>query len=74
MLYENFYYGVFTCDSAGKIWSSISMQDNVKPVLHYQIYLTDCNLLLKTDSITVHIFSCKFFENTYNHILPVGQL
>ena len=35
-----FYYMVFTCDSAGKIRSSICMQDIVKPGLHYQINLT----------------------------------
>ena len=44
MLYENFktiyiyiYYMVFTRRFAGKIWSSIYMQDSVKPALHYQI-------------------------------------
>ena len=34
MLYENFYYIVFTRYSAGKIWSSICIQDFV---LHEQI-------------------------------------
>ena len=34
MLYENFYYIVFTRYSAGKIWSSICIQDIV---LHEQI-------------------------------------
>ena len=34
MLYENFYYMVFTCHSAAKIWSLICTQDIV---LHYQI-------------------------------------
>ena len=37
MLYGNFYYLVFTRPSAGKIWSSICMQDSVKSILHYQI-------------------------------------
>ena len=36
MLYENFYYMIFTGHSAGKIWSSICMQDSVKSALHYQ--------------------------------------
>ena len=36
---------VFTRHSTGKIWSPISVQDNAWPVLHYQICLTDCNLL-----------------------------
>ena len=37
MLYEIFYYMVFTRYSAGKIWSPICIQDIVKPELHYQI-------------------------------------
>ena len=31
---------VFTRRFAGKIWSSICMQDSVKPALHYQINMT----------------------------------
>ena len=34
MLYENFYYIIITFHSAGKIWSSICIQDIA---LHYQI-------------------------------------
>ena len=34
-----FYYMVFTRYYAGKIWSSICIQDIVKPELHYQINL-----------------------------------
>ena len=34
MLYEHFCYMVFTRHSAGKIWSSISIQDILKPELH----------------------------------------
>ena len=45
LLYENFYFIVFALYSAGKIWLSVCMQDNVKPVFHYQIRLTDCSLL-----------------------------
>ena len=39
MLYEIFYYMVFTRHSAGKIWSSICIQDIVKPELHHQVNL-----------------------------------
>ena len=39
MLYESFYYMVFTRDSAGEIWSSICIKDIIKPELHYQINL-----------------------------------
>ena len=39
MLYGIFYYMVFTRYSAGKIWSSICMQDILKAELHYQINL-----------------------------------
>ena len=38
MLYEIVYI-VFVRYSAGKIWSSICIQDIVKPQLHYQINL-----------------------------------
>ena len=38
-LYEIFYYMIFTQHSAGKIWSSICMQDIVKLELHDQINL-----------------------------------
>ena len=41
MLYEIFYYVVFTRYSTGKTWSLICMQDIVKPELHYQINLYD---------------------------------
>ena len=39
MIYEIFYYMVFTRYYAGKIWSSICIQDISKPELHYQIIL-----------------------------------
>ena len=39
MLYETFYFMVFTRYSPRKIWSSVYMQDIVKPELHYQINL-----------------------------------
>ena len=39
MLYGIFYYMVFTRYSAGKIWSSVCMQDILKAELHYQINL-----------------------------------
>ena len=39
MLYEIFYYMVFTRHSAGKIWSSICLQDIAQPGLHYQMNL-----------------------------------
>ena len=39
MIYESFYYMVFTRYYAGEIWSSICIQDIVKPELHYQINL-----------------------------------
>ena len=38
-MYEIFYYMVFTHYLASKIWSSIYIQDMVKPELHYQINL-----------------------------------
>ena len=43
MLYEIFYYMVFTRYSAGKIWLSICVKDIVKPELRYQINLTRLN-------------------------------
>ena len=39
MLYEIFYYMVFTRYSAGKIWSSIYLQDIAQPGFHYQMNL-----------------------------------
>ena len=39
MLYEIFYFMVFTRYSAGKIWSSIFIQDIIKPELHHQVNL-----------------------------------
>ena len=39
MLHENFDYMVFTCHSAGKIWSSIFIQDVVY-LGHYIAYYT----------------------------------
>ena len=38
MLHEKFYM-VFTCHSAGKMWSSICKQDSINPGSHYQINL-----------------------------------
>ena len=35
LLYENFYYMIFTGHSTGKIWWLICMQDSVKSALHY---------------------------------------
>ena len=40
MIYEVFYNMVFTRYYTGKIWSSICIQDIVKPELYYQINLT----------------------------------
>ena len=39
MLYDIFYYMVFTRYSAGKPWSIICIQDILKAELHYQINL-----------------------------------
>ena len=39
MLYDIFYYMVFTRYSAGKTWSIICIQDILKAELHYQINL-----------------------------------
>ena len=39
MIYESFYYMVFTRYYAGKIWSSICIQDILKPEVHDQINL-----------------------------------
>ena len=39
MIYEIFYNMVFKHYYAGKIWSSICIQDIVKPELYYQINL-----------------------------------
>ena len=64
MLYEIFYYIVFTHYSAGKIWSSICIQDIVKPELHYQI-----NLILLINMITRFLYQIcltdKSDENIY---------
>ena len=64
MLYEFFYYMVFTHYSAGKIWSSICIQDIVKPELHYQI-----NLILLINMITRFLYQIcltdKSDENIY---------
>ena len=48
MLYENFYYMIFTGHSAGKIWSSICMQHSVKSALHYRT-----NVIRQSDSVSV---------------------
>ena len=45
MLYERFFNIVFTRHSAGNIWSSICMQDIVKPGLHY---LCDQGVIITT--------------------------
>ena len=39
MLYDIFYYMVFTRYSVGKPWSIICIQDILKAELHYQINL-----------------------------------
>ena len=59
-----FYYMVFTRYSAGKIWSSICIQDTVKPDLHYQI-----NLMRLINTITRFLYQIcltnKSDENNY---------
>ena len=59
-----FYYMVFTRYSAGKIWSSICIQDTVKPDLHYQI-----NLMRLINIITRFLYQIcltnKSDENNY---------
>ena len=67
MLYEIFYCKIFKCYSAGKIWSSICIQDIVKPELHYQI-----NLIRLINIITRFLYQIcltdKFDENIYSYI------
>ena len=67
MLYEFFYYMVFTHYSAGKIWSSICIQDIVKPELHYQI-----NLIRLINMITRFLYQIfltdKSDENIYLYV------
>ena len=48
MLYENVYYMVFTRHSAGKIWSSICIQDNLysRYRILYIIRLIRCEINL----------------------------
>ena len=66
MLYEIFYI-VFARYSAGKIWSSICIQDIVKPQLHYQI-----NLIRLIDMITRFLYQIcltdKSDENIYLNV------
>ena len=66
MLYE-FFYMVFTHYSAGKIWSSICIQDIVKPELHYQI-----NLIRLINMITRFLYQIfltdKSDENIYLYV------
>ena len=57
MIYEIFYYMVFTRCYTGKIWSSI-IQDIVKPGLHYQINL----IRLMKESL---LFSIPFVWQIY---------
>ena len=67
MLYEIFYYMVFTRYSAGKIWSSICIQDIPKPELHYHI-----NLIRLINIITRFLYQIsltdKFDENIYLYV------
>ena len=67
LLYEIFYYMVFPSYSAGKIWSSICMQDIVKPELHYQI-----NLIQLINIITRFLYQIcltdKSDENKYLYV------
>ena len=65
MLYEIFYYMVFTCYSADKIWSSICIQDILKALLHYQINL----IRLINNSFLYHIRQTdKFDGNNYLYV------
>ena len=67
MLYEIFYSMVFTRHSAAKVWSSICIQDIVKPGLHYQI-----NLIRLINIITYFLYQIcltdKFDENNYLYV------
>ena len=67
MLYEIFYYLVFTRCSAGKIWSPICIEDIVKPELHYQI-----NLIRLINIITRFLYQIclteKSDENNYLYV------
>ena len=60
MLYEIFYYMVFTRYSAGKIWSLICIHDIVKPELHYQI-----NLIRLTNIITRFLYQICLKKKKY---------
>ena len=67
MLCEIFYYTVFTRYWAGKIWSSICIQDIAKPGLHYQV-----NLIRVINIITHFLYQIcltdKFGENIYLYV------
>ena len=52
MLYEFSYYMVFTHYLAGKIWSSIFIEDIVKPELHYQINLIRLIIMITSFSVS----------------------
>ena len=67
MLYENFYYMVFTRYSAGKIWSSICIKDILKAELHYQI-----NLIRLINTITRFLYEiCLTDKSGRNNYLYV---
>ena len=80
MLYEIFYYMVFTRYSAGKIWSSICIQDIVKPEFYYQINLTQLiNIITrflyqifltnKSDEIFIYMFRTQMrIKNPIKHL------
>ena len=67
MLYEIFCYMVFTRYSAGKIWSSICIQDIVKVELHHQI-----NLIPLINIITCFLYQiCLTDKSDVNNYLYV---
>ena len=67
MLYEIFCYIVFTQYSAGKIWSSICIQDIIKPELHYQI-----NLILSINMITRFLYQICLTDKSDGNIYLYG--
>ena len=67
MLYEIFYYMVFTRYSAGKIWSSICLQDIVKPGLHYHINLIRLNNIITRFLYQICLID-KSDENIYLYV------
>ena len=67
MLYEIFYYIVFTRYLVGKIWSLICIQDILKAESHYQINLTRLINII-TRSLYQICLTDKSDGNNYSYV------